>query len=87
MDLSQPFSPQRVQKPLHAHLKRSAILAKDKFLFLLSYIKTLGIHESMDEYDQRKLRIFNQLNFLQLVAGILFPLAGLLSSTKLPARL
>jgi two-component system, sensor histidine kinase and response regulator len=87
MELSQPFSQQRVQKSLHTPVKRSVLLLKDKVLYLLQYIKTLGIHESMDEYEQRKLRIFNQLNFLQLIAGILFPLFGLLSSTVLPTGL
>jgi two-component system sensor histidine kinase/response regulator len=84
MELSQPLSRQRLYRTLHTNTRRYVFLLKDKVLFLLNYIKTLGIHEQMDEYEQRKLRIFNQLNFLQLIAGILFPFILLFSNAKLP---
>lgn len=85
MELSQPFGPQRVQKLWHARVKRSAFSMREKIISLHQYIRNLGVHSQMDEYEQRKQGIFNLLNFLQLGAGIIFPLVGLLSSTKLPA--
>ena len=58
---------------------------KISFLQFLKDIKCLGFTASMDDYEKRKLGIFNQLNFLQLVTGILVPLAGLTGYEKLPA--
>ncbi len=45
---------------------------------LLGKIKVLGFAAEMGEYEKRKLGIFNQLNFFQLLTGILIPLTGLL---------
>ncbi|MFL5809919.1 MAG: sensor histidine kinase [Flavisolibacter sp.] len=39
----------------------------------------------MEDYEKRKLTIFNQLNFIQLLLGILIPMVGLIKSDKLPA--
>lgn len=86
MEFSQPFN-QGQHKLLVPKLKRSILLLKDKFFLLLNRIKSLGIHEAMEEYDQRKLSIFNQLNFFQLIAGILAPLSGLFNSKLLPTGL
>jgi signal transduction histidine kinase len=47
-------------------------------------IKGLGLTVGMDEYEKRKLSIFNQLNFLQLVAGFIVPIAGALSTPHFP---
>lgn len=41
----------------------------------------------MEEYEKRKLGIFNQLNFLQLLTGILVPLAGLFRNGSFPAQI
>ena len=48
-------------------------------------IKRLGFTANMDEYEKRKLGIFNQLNFFQLLTGIVIPAAGLIRSHQLPA--
>jgi two-component system sensor histidine kinase/response regulator len=48
-------------------------------------IKSLGVTESMGEYEVRKLNKFNLLNFYQLVTGILIPLTGLFDKVKIPA--
>ncbi|MEP6747307.1 MAG: ATP-binding protein [Bacteroidota bacterium] len=40
-------------------------------------IKLIGASQSMDDYEKRKLSIFNQLNFFQLLSGIIIPVAGL----------
>ena len=47
-------------------------------------IKTIGLTPALDDYEKRKLGIFNQLNFLQLLTGILVPAIGLLPNNALP---
>ena len=66
-------------------LNRHFISLKKKFFLLLTRVKLFGFSEAMEEYDQRKLSIFNQLNFFQLISGILIPLLGLISSRQLHA--
>ncbi|HEY4063940.1 MAG TPA: HAMP domain-containing sensor histidine kinase [Puia sp.] len=56
-------------------------------LFLLQFlqkIKSIGFTPSMEDYEKRKLGIFNQLNFFQLLTGIIVPLAGLLRNHTFP---
>jgi len=38
----------------------------------------------MDDYEKRKLGIFNQLNFFQLVTGTVIPVAGMLRNHQFP---
>jgi signal transduction histidine kinase len=57
---------------------------KESTLQFLQDIKELGFTETMDDYEKRKLGIFNQLNFLQLATGILVPLIGLTGNKELP---
>jgi two-component system, sensor histidine kinase and response regulator len=47
-------------------------------------IKLIGYMPTMDDYEKRKLGIFNLLNFLQLVTGILVPAIGLIGNQNLP---
>ena len=51
---------------------------------LLQKIKVLGFAIEMDDYEKRKLGVFNQLNFFQLLTGVLIPLMGLWHQDKLP---
>jgi two-component system sensor histidine kinase/response regulator len=48
-------------------------------------IKLIGYTADMDDYEKRKLGIFNLLNFLQLVTGILVPCIGLFGNQALPS--
>jgi len=48
-------------------------------------INSIGATEGMDELEIRRLRIFNQLNFLGIITGITMPISGLFSNGKLPA--
>lgn len=57
---------------------------KDKIIALLNDVKLVGLSPHMEEFEQRKLKIFNLLNFLQLIAGILIPVSGLLNASQLP---
>jgi two-component system sensor histidine kinase/response regulator len=54
------------------------------FLSILGNIKATGVSPTMEDYEKRKLGIFNQLNFFQLVTGIIVPVAGLFNNQKLP---
>lgn len=50
----------------------------------LERIKTIGFTADMDDYEKRKLGIFNQLNFFQLVTGIVIPVAGAIDNRHFP---
>jgi two-component system sensor histidine kinase/response regulator len=52
-----------------------------KFRVYLQYIRSIGVNTAMDEYEKRKLGIFNQLNFLQIITGVLIPILGMFSSS------
>jgi len=60
---------------------RSAGLSSLQFL---EKIKLIGFTSSLEDYEKRKLGVFNQLNFFQLVTGIIVPIAGLLRNHKFP---
>ncbi|RYZ29051.1 MAG: hypothetical protein EOO10_07545, partial [Chitinophagaceae bacterium] len=57
-----------------------------KLLFAQLYVqvKFLGHSHTMDDYEQRKLRIFNQINFFQLLAGLFIPLLGMALPGQIP---
>ncbi|ULQ57793.1 HAMP domain-containing histidine kinase [Flavihumibacter rivuli] len=44
-----------------------------------------NIDKLVDPLEKRRMRIFNRLNFLGLLTGILLPIAGLLNNDELPA--
>src|ERR1700730_670510 len=48
-------------------------------------INSIGYSASMDDYEKRKLRIFNQLNFFGIITGVMVPISGIFDQTKLPA--
>lgn len=50
-------------------------------------VKSIGYVEKMHDYERRKLRVFNLLNFFQLLFGILIPLIGLWQNESLPVRI
>ncbi|MDP4247071.1 MAG: hypothetical protein Q8932_14595, partial [Bacteroidota bacterium] len=72
--------------------QRSLLLAQKikpaalSFLRFLGNIKATGVLPAMDDYEKRKLGIFNQLNFFQFLAGVIVPIAGLLHHEKLPPQ-
>jgi signal transduction histidine kinase len=55
----------------------------NKNLQVLERIKTIGFLNTMDDYEKRKLGIFNQLNFLQLLTGLIIPMFGYLRNNSL----
>ncbi len=50
---------------------------------LLHHIKCLGFTGYLDDYEKRKLGIFNLINFFQLLTGISIAMAGLFGNEKL----
>jgi signal transduction histidine kinase len=48
------------------------------------FIKSIGTTSTMEEYEKRRLSIFNQLNFFSMVAGLILTLAGIFSKNHLP---
>src|SRR6185312_157928 len=83
------------QKPL-AFLQRPTLVAADfewqrKLRFAgaaglrtFERIKRIGFTPDMDDYEKRKLGIFNQLNFFQLLTGTVIPIAGFLHNQRFP---
>jgi len=73
------------QKESANRYERRFILQRKQLLTLFNLVQSFGVSSAMEEYDQRKLRIFNQVNFIQLLIGLLFPVTGMLMSQGLPA--
>jgi two-component system sensor histidine kinase/response regulator len=48
------------------------------------FIKSIGITPEMEEYEKRKMSIFNQLNFLGIITGIVVPIIGIFFNDHLP---
>lgn len=69
-------SAQLLQKTRSGHLSPLPFLEK---------IKKIGFTPVLQDYDKRKLAIFNLLNFFQLLTGIIVPIGSLLHHDKLPA--
>ena len=54
-----------------------------KISSLFEKIKTLGNSQDLEDYESRKLRVFNLLNFFQLIFGIAIPISAAISSHKI----
>jgi two-component system, sensor histidine kinase and response regulator len=80
-----PF--QRWSKPLGVDIEwqQKFKAAGSASLQYLERIKGIGFTVDIDDYEKRKLGIFNQLNFFQLLAGIIIPVAGLIRNRQFPA--
>ena len=61
----------KISKPNIFSAKEYLISLLHKVKPLLHKIKTLGFTKTMEEYELRKLGIFNQLNFIQTISGVL----------------
>jgi two-component system sensor histidine kinase/response regulator len=53
-------------------------------LHFLDKIERIGATSTMEDYEKRKLGIFNKLNFFQLFTGIVIPVAGLIRNHQFP---
>lgn len=70
MELSQIRLHHLLGKLKTPKISKPNIPTKEYFISLLHRIKTLGFTKAMEEYELRKLGIFNQLNFIQAVSGV-----------------
>jgi signal transduction histidine kinase len=59
---------------------------KERILRFLQKISSIGQTEDLDDFEKRKLGIFNLLNFFQLLTGIIVPVAAFIASKKFPAE-
>jgi two-component system, sensor histidine kinase and response regulator len=83
MDILQGLPAAR-KKIINFASARKKIAFKQK-LFRFHYtIKSIGVSPTMDDYEKRKLGIFNQLNFFQIITGIIIPVMGLFNNQKFP---
>lgn len=57
----------------------------EKISMLIVNVRSIGIHQQMEEMEKSKLAIFNQLCFLQLIAGTVFPVYGAIVHSQLAA--
>src|SRR6185312_14975809 len=64
----------------HGKLQNAGV----SFANSLQRIKSIGFTVDMDDYEKRKLGIFNQLNFFQLVTWVVIPVIGALSNRHFP---
>jgi two-component system, sensor histidine kinase and response regulator len=72
-----------LDKKVFQKIRETIIQARNSLLHLIASIKKIGTHPNMDEYEKRKLGIFNQLNFLQLVTGLIVPLSVIATDKNL----
>ena len=50
----------------------------------LQRVRSIGVVDQMSYYDKRKLGVFNQLNFFQLLTGLIVPIIGWLHKDNIP---
>src|SRR5690242_1417793 len=79
--MNQPFSGKITVPP---SLKRffsliARVLSLSNLSFQFEKIKTLGITPSLEDYERRKLKIFNLLNFFQFIFGLAIPISAAIS--------
>lgn len=60
--------------------------ARHKVVHFLDRVWNIGYSITLDDYEKQKLGIFNQLNFFQIITGILVPIIAFLTSKKFPLQ-
>jgi two-component system sensor histidine kinase/response regulator len=55
-----------------------------KLALFLAGVRSIGSYPTMDEYELRKLYVFNQLNFVGALCGLFISIAGLFDEQDLP---
>jgi len=72
------------QKVRSIEIVESAQSLKKVYKDFLQQVRSIGIIERMSYYEKRKLGVFNQLNFFQLLSGLVIPLIGWLHNDDIP---
>lgn len=60
-------------------------LIKQHISLFLEKVRSIGVTDSLAEYEKRKLRVFNQLNFFLFLTGFFVSVLGVLNNDNLPA--
>ena len=60
------------------------LLTAKQFNLFFTKVKQIGLTSSMNDYNKRRLGIFNLINFFGVTTGITIPLAGILGDGYLP---
>src|ERR1044072_6200609 len=69
---------------LHRLHQAQILGAKQRISQFLERVWNIGYSIGLDDYEKRKLGVFNQLNFFQIITGILVPIIAFLTSKKFP---
>ena len=81
MELLQPLqavvSPEITARPASRPLR-------EKISGFIQQVKMIGVTPSLDEYEKRKLGIFNLLNFFQLLTGLILPVSSFFLVNRMP---
>jgi len=65
-------------------LSESTQSIRSIYINFLKRVRSIGAVDKMSYYDKRKLGVFNQLNFFQVLTGLLVPLVGWLHNDGIP---
>ena len=84
IELIRPSFLQDRNQEITGGVKQEAFTTRQQLADLGQTIKNIGVPAAMDDYEKRKLGIFNQLNFFQLIAGIVMPVIGMLDTKHFP---
>jgi len=72
------------QKMRSLDLSESTQSIRSIYINFLKRVRSIGAVDKMSYYDKRKLGVFNQLNFFQVLTGLLVPLVGWLHNDGIP---
>lgn len=79
--VSRLFTTMAAFLPDQASWNRDSLLSK--LVLSFDQLKSLGSTAEMEDYERRKLRVFNLLNFFQLVFGIIIPITAIITRPKI----
>ncbi len=60
--------------------------ARRRIFEFLRTISSIGLSHSLGDYEKRKLSIFNQLNFFQLITGVIVPVISFFTTRTFPVN-
>ncbi len=88
-DLTMEYFLHRLNNSLHQLLKSFDLsdglrFLRQRILQFLKKISAIGYTSALDDYEKRKLGVFNQLNFFQLITGIIVPIIAILANKNFP---
>jgi len=79
-----------LQRLHHMHLRLQSVdvpplldRSKKNFASAFEYVQNIGVSHRLTEYQKRKVKVFNFINFLQIIAGIGIPVIGFAGNLSL----